>query len=183
VAKERSIRLGAVHRRWLLGAFALLWISGVLWLVFHFFVQTEGPFGPRPHALENWWLRLHGLAAFAVLVAVGTLLPLHARAGLGLKRNLASGMATLTALAWLAVTGYLLYYFADPEARPWLPWLHWGAGLAVPGLLLVHVRRWRAGLGFRSERRRSLARGPANCHDERWSRGRFDITNQRRANS
>jgi hypothetical protein len=143
VAKAPGVGLGRVHRRGLAGVFGLLWVSGLLWLVYHYFLRAEGPFGPRPHPLEGWWLRLHGLAAFGALLAVGSLLPLHARGGWVLRKRLRSGLTTLGTFAWLGFTGYALYYFADPEERAWLPWLHWAAGLAVPVLLVAHVRRWR----------------------------------------
>jgi hypothetical protein len=141
--KPPVIRLGARHRRWLTAVFALLWSSGVLWLGFHYFLRSESEFGPRPHGLEIWWLRLHGLAAFGALVAIGTLLPIHVRRAWQLRKNRGSGLAMKAVLAWLALTGYALYYFADPEARPWLPWLHWSVGLALPVLLVLHIRRGR----------------------------------------
>lgn len=159
MSKPPSIRLSVPHRRWLAAVFGALWVSGALWLWFHFFLRTEGAFGPAPHALEGWWLRLHGLAAFAALVAVGTVLPAHAGRAWALKKNRGSGLAMKTALAWLALTGYALYYFADPEARPWLPWLHWVAGLAVPAVLVLHIERGRGAIAARSGRGKILSRG------------------------
>src|SRR5512139_106729 len=65
------IRLGPRHKKLLYAGFALLWLSGALWLAFHYFFRIEGEFGPKPHPLEAWWLhpleawwlRLHGLMA------------------------------------------------------------------------------------------------------------------------
>lgn len=121
----------------------MLWSTGVLWLVFHYFLQSGGEFGPTPHALEKWWLSLHGLAAFAGLFAAGTVLPVHALRAWQLNKNRTTGVGMKGALAWLAVTGYALYYFADPEARPWLPWLHWVAGLGLPALITLHIGHGR----------------------------------------
>lgn len=150
MADATKIRITRGHRRAIAAVFALLWVSGALWLVYHYFFQADGPFGPEPEALEAWWLRLHGLMAFAALLAVGSLLPLHLRGALTLRRNLASGLTTLAMLGWLALTGYALYYFADPDARPWLPCLHWSVGLVIPALLAAHVRRWRPWLPRRT---------------------------------
>ncbi len=164
MSKPPPIRLGARHRRWLAGVFGLLWASGVLWLGFHYFLRTEGDFGPRPHVLEIWWLRLHGLAAFAALVAIGTVLPVHVRRAWELKKNRGSGLTMKGALAWLALTGYALYYFADPEVRPWLPWLHWVAGLGLPVFFMLHIARGQA---VRATARRKLGifpREPAHDH-------------------
>lgn len=158
--KPPPIRLSARHRRWLAGVFGLLWIPGALWLLFHYFLRPEGEFGPRPHVLEAWWLRLHALAAFAALVAIGTVLPAHARRAWVLNKNRGSGLAVKSALAWLALTGYALYYFADPEARPWLPWLHWVAGLAMPALFVWHIRLGRRATARRPPMKHETGRAP-----------------------
>ena len=123
--------------------FGLLWGSGVLWLLFHYFLTTDGEYGPTPHALEKWWLSLHGLTAFAALYAAGTVLQAHALRAWRLNKNRRSGVGMKSALAWLTATGYALYYFADPEAWPWLPLLHWVAGLGMPLLLMLHIGRGR----------------------------------------
>lgn len=143
MVRPLAIRLGDRHRRWLTGVFGLLWLTGASWLLFHYFLVTEGEWGPRPHPLEIWWLRLHGLAAFAALVAAGSVLPVHVRRAWELRKNRASGLAMNAAVAWLALTGYALYYFADPEGRPWLPGLHWVVGCGAPALIVLHVRRGR----------------------------------------
>lgn len=158
--KSPPIRLSAQHRRWLAGIFGLLWVSGAAWLLFHYFLRTEGEFGPRPHVLEGWWLRLHALAAFATLVAIGTVLPVHVKRAWELKKNRGSGLAMKSALAWLALTGYALYYFADPETRPWLPWLHWVAGLAVPALFVLHIEFGRRATARRRPMKHETSRAP-----------------------
>ena len=48
-----------------------LWLSGGLWLIFHYFMRPVGEFGPEPHALEPWWLALHGFFAFLSLTVIG----------------------------------------------------------------------------------------------------------------
>lgn len=154
MSRVPTIRLSPRHRRWLAGIFGLLWGSGALWLVFHYFLGAEGDYGPVPSPLEKWWLGLHGLAAFAALAAAGSVLPVHARRAWELNKNRATGLGMQAALAWLALTGYALYYFADPDTRPWLPWLHWAAGLGLPALVALHIGRGRA-------RRKTRARAAA----------------------
>lgn len=139
----QPIRLGKNHKRWLYGTLTLLWASGAFWLVLHYFFMAQGEFGPMPNPLEKWGLRLHGLAAFAMLVAIGSVLPVHARRAWNLRKNRATGIVIKSLFLWLALTAYALYYFADDEARPWLPWLHWGVGLAIPLLLAGHIARGR----------------------------------------
>ncbi|MGE5319841.1 MAG: hypothetical protein ACM3KD_06665 [Hyphomicrobiaceae bacterium] len=137
------IRIGTRHKRLAYAAFLLLWASGALWLLFHYFLGTEGDFGPATHPLEKWWLRLHGLAAMLVLVAVGSLATNHMRLALNRKKNLRTGLPMLALSAWLAATGYALYYFSSDDNAGWLPLLHWIAGLVLPLALVLHIRLGR----------------------------------------
>ena len=139
----QPIRLGARHKRALYAVFLVLWGSGALWLLFHYFLRVAGEFGDAAHPLEAWWLRLHGLAGFAALVTVGTVLPVHARRAWQIDRNRRSGLAMKACLLWLAATGYALYYFASEANEAWLPLAHWVVGLALPLAGLLHVRLGR----------------------------------------
>lgn len=137
------IRFAKAHKYTLYAVFALLWLSGALWLGFHYFLRVAGEFGDAPHPLEIWWLRLHGLMGFAILVATGSVLPIHARRAWHLKKNRLSGFAMEAFLLWLALTGYALYYFSSDANESWLPLLHWVAGLAMPLMLALHIWRGR----------------------------------------
>ena len=86
-------------------------------------------------------MRLHGLAAFAVLFAFGALAAAHIPQGWRLshrvrwpqQRAVRGGAVRPRGL--LALTGYLLYYFAPDAVRPALGWLHsaLGAAMSDPG--------------------------------------------------
>ncbi|MBI5041349.1 MAG: hypothetical protein HZB57_09185 [Gammaproteobacteria bacterium] len=138
------IRLNQHHQRWVYACFGLLWLSGALWLLFHYFLQTPSAFGPHPHVLEPWWLRLHGLTMMATLVLVGTTLVHHAHKAWRLGRNRAMGALLTACLVWLAASGYALYYFASDSNEAWLPLLHWIPGLSLPAIIAVHVLAGRA---------------------------------------
>ncbi len=142
-ARAVPIRLGPDHRRWIHITFALLWLSGALWLGYHYFAQVAGPFGPRPHPLEQWWLRLHGLATMLGLVTLGSVLVHHVRRAWEKRRNRLLGGALVAGFLWLAGTGYALYYFAAGSNQAWLAPMHWVPGLALPLVLVLHVRRAR----------------------------------------
>ncbi|MEQ1667736.1 MAG: hypothetical protein ABL868_04715 [Sulfuriferula sp.] len=139
----QPIRFPKPHKNALYAAFVLLWLSGALWLVFHYFLRVDGEFGVAAHPLEIWWLRLHGLLAFIMLVAVGSVLPIHVRRAWHLRKNRLTGLVMSTVLLWLALTGYALYYFSSDENEAWLPLLHWIVGLALPLMLIVHIWRGR----------------------------------------
>lgn len=140
-----TIRFARRHKHLLYAIFGLLWLSGVLWLVFHYFFRVTGVYGEMAHPLEVWWLRLHGLAAFSALVVIGSVATVHAQRGWQLKRNHRSGVIMLLIFFWLGATAYALYYFVSDANEQWLPWLHWPAGLALPVLLGLHVYFGRLG--------------------------------------
>ena len=146
------IRLGARHERLTYAVFVLLWSSGLLWLVFHYFLGLDGEFGPEPHPFEKWWLRLHGLAAMLALLTIGSVATHHMRLAWNRGKNRHTGLPMLVLTAWLAATGYALYYFSTDDNATWLPVLHWAAGLTLPLMLLAHIAAGR--------RRAMLARKP-----------------------
>ena len=138
------IRFSPDHKRYIYGVVSLLWLSGALWLGFHYFLRVPGEFGAHAHPLQAWWLRLHGLASFVALVVIGSVLPVHARRAWQLKKNRNSGLSIKIIFFWLAATGYALYYFSSEANENWLPLLHWIVGLGLPLMLALHIRRGRA---------------------------------------
>jgi len=136
-------RLPRWQRRSLYVAGAALLASGVLWLVLHYSAAA----GELPHPLEAWAMRLHGLASFAALFMLGVLAAAHVPQGwrlTGRQRRAGqrgTGLALCILGALLALTGYLLYYFASESVRPALGWLHSAVGIAAGAGLAFHQRR------------------------------------------
>ncbi len=145
--QHRGLRLPPHYRRLVYGILATSWLTGILWLVFHYFLAAQGEFGTEPHPLEAWWLRLHGAAAFAVLWLFGLLWGLHVRPGLARPARRASGMVLILLLALLAVSGYLLYYAGSDWLRDSVRLVHWLAGVGLGLPFLLHL------LGARPRRR------------------------------
>lgn len=126
-------------RRWSLYIIGMgVWLSGGLWLLFHYFVVRQGEFGPQVHPLEPWWLKIHGAFAFASIWIFGLMWGIHVTKAWPGKRRRWSGSTMVGVFAWLTLTGYLLYYVGDEKARPILSILHWGLGLACPVFFLWH---------------------------------------------
>jgi hypothetical protein len=134
-----TIRLGPWHQGAVYGATAVLVVSGVVWLVAHYFLSVPGEYGPQLHPLEPWMLKVHGAAAMAGLIVYGSLLPVHVRRAWSIRRNIVLGIGLVTVMLLLTVTGYLLYYAGDEDTRPVIGAVHWILGLAVPALLAWHV--------------------------------------------
>jgi hypothetical protein len=139
-----GLRLSPRRRQTLYAVFGGAWITGILWLVFHYFMMRQGQFGSEPQPLETWWLRLHGAFAFAALWIGGMLWAVHIGPALSRPGKRISGLLLLGMLAILAVTGYLLYYAVDDGLRDVVRWVHWLIGVLLAVVLVIHVMRARA---------------------------------------
>jgi len=140
-----SHRLPRWQRRTLYASGVALLASGVLWLALHYTVGAGH--GELPHPLEAWLMRLHGLAAFAGLFTMGVIAGAHIPSGWRMSgrhrwaQQRSSGLMLSALAAGLALTGYLLYYFAPETIRPALGWVHSAIGGAMALLLGTHQRR------------------------------------------
>ncbi|MGA9334841.1 MAG: hypothetical protein WBV39_11245, partial [Rudaea sp.] len=139
-----GLRLARAYRIGSYLVFGSTWITGILWLIFHYFLQRQGAFGAEPHPLEAWWLCLHGAGAFAALWICGLLWGLHVRPGLQLPRRRISGIVLIVMLVLLIASGYLLYYAGGERLRDAVRLLHWVVGLAIVVPLVLHVLRAKA---------------------------------------
>jgi H+/Cl- antiporter ClcA len=137
-------RLSKRYRRATYAIAAGVWLTGVLWLVAHYFFRHEGEFGIEPSASESWWLRLHGAFAFVSLWAAGLVWALHARHGITRRKRRPTGLVLIGVFVALAVSGYLLYYASGDGARDVVRLLHWSFGLAVAVPFLIHALSARA---------------------------------------
>jgi hypothetical protein len=135
-------RLSRSRERLVYGIFGALWASGVAWLVYRYFLRAGSEFGETPHPLEAWWMRLHGLAAFAGLWLLGVLWVTHIVPAWRTQRRW-SGIALASIALLLVLSGYLLYYAGDERLRAFVSLAHWMIGIALAPLLLWHVLRRR----------------------------------------
>lgn len=94
-----------------------------------------------PGAWAALVMKIHGAAGMLTLVLLGTLLVHHVPAGWSAKRNRRSGIVMLSALTWLAMTGYLLYYAGTEALRGYAAATHLWVGLAAAAIVGLHVRR------------------------------------------
>lgn len=118
---------------------ALLTLSGVAWLVAHFFLRPVTEFGESVSPFEPWSMKLHGGAAMALLFLLGSMLNNHIRRGLRARRNRSSGWSMVALTGLLVLTGYGLYYLAGEGSRPLWSWVHWVIGAGFAAGLPLHV--------------------------------------------
>jgi hypothetical protein len=139
------VRLDPRFRAALYAAFAILTVTGAVWLLADW---RKDPLSPDPwQDISATMLMLHGGVAMATLMLLGALVPLHVRRAWRSGRNRMTGPAMVAVNAVLIATAFGLYYAGSETLRPWISDLHIAAGLALPAALLVHVwlgRRTRA---------------------------------------
>lgn len=121
----------------------VLWFSGMAWLLLHNFGQVKGEFGPETNPAEPWLLRLHGAAMIAALLGSGSLLVVHVWRGWNYRSQRVPGLVLAAILTLLIVTGYLLYYVGNEDARRWVSIVHWLIGILILPSFVLHYRRGR----------------------------------------
>jgi cyanate permease len=126
--------------RWTLYiVFGALFLSGALWLIADQLKESDEIW----QETAVYLLMLHGGTAMLALLLLGALAPLHIGRGWRSDRNRVTGSAMVTVNAVLIITAFGLYYLGSDAVRPWTSRVHYGIGLALPILLLVHVLRGR----------------------------------------
>lgn len=126
------MRLGFVQKSAVWTAATVVALSGVAWFVLHDLIDAE------PGEPERLLLMLHGISAYAILIAIGSLLPLHVRSGWHRRRKRWTGGSTLAMLVLLAMTGLVLYYGGEATREP-ARWIHIAIGIACIALFPVHA--------------------------------------------
>jgi hypothetical protein len=115
-----------------------IWLTGAAWVLSHYFLVRNGPFGPAPNPLEFWARATHGAFAFGALWLFGVLWGAHVFDGWRSLRRRWSGSLMFGLSALLVLSGYLLYYLGNDRMIEATSLLHWAIGLASPLVFLAH---------------------------------------------
>ena len=129
------MRLGFWQKLAIFSTAAAVAFSGLLWFVLHDVMSAESD---EMADIAHMLLIVHGAASYALLVAVGSLLPVHVRSGWQRRRNLTTGLTVTAAIAILGATALLLYYGGEELHAP-AKWLHLIFGLACLALFPAHA--------------------------------------------
>lgn len=143
VSPHGPLRLSARRRRFCYGVGFGLCLSGASWLLFHYGLQQQSPFGPQPHPLEIWWLRVHGAFAFVALWTFGMTWSAHIVGGWQTGRQRWSGGAGISVLLAQILSGYLIYYLVDDVWHDNVALVHWMVGLTLPAVIAIHIVQGR----------------------------------------
>ena len=157
----RPFRLSRRHRAVLYSLFALLFTSGLIWWLGDEAAEEAG----KPVAWAELWkprlMRVHGGAAMAFLVTLGTVLAVHVRRAWPSGTNRISGTGLIGWFLLQAVTGYGVLYFVGDGLRDWNGQIHVTLGLLAPAAVAGHVL-W--GKWIMRRRARSGGSLPATPH-------------------
>ena len=80
----------------------------------------------------------HGISAAFALLAFGAVLPGHIRSSWKAGRNRSTGIAMITVMAGLMLSGLLLYY-GDEEWHDGVLWAHWIGGFIAFAAFPLHL--------------------------------------------
>lgn len=117
-------------------------VTGVMWLVFQYFVRVVDQFGfENPHPQQRWWLISHAVFSFVTIWMFGALWPDHIVRGWRARLRRWSGGALFGLASWLTATGCALYYVGSDFWRALTSFAHWIPGLATLIVFVVHFRK------------------------------------------
>jgi hypothetical protein len=142
-AKVLRGRIGHLpkRRRWTVYITSVgVWLTGAVWLIFHYFIKKVDQFGfENVHPAEKWWLIAHASFAFAAMWLFGVLWPGHVKKSWNAHIRRWSGGTLFGVTLWLSLTGFALYYIGSDAWRSWTSLSHWIAGLAALAAFLWHL--------------------------------------------
>ncbi|MBR1088773.1 hypothetical protein JQ621_15000 [Bradyrhizobium manausense] len=147
------MRLKSSFRYSLYAAFSVLSLTGAGWLVADWQKDVAGD--------EIWqmtaanMLMVHGGVAMLSLLLVGALIPVHVLRSWRSGGNRVSGSVMAAFNAVLVVTAFGLYYLGSEIVRPWMSWIHLGAGFALAAMFPFHIWLGRRHRGREQLRSRS----------------------------
>jgi hypothetical protein len=132
-----ALRLDDRFRYGLYAAFAVLFVTGAVWLLAD--ARMDSPDGDFWQALSAKMLVIHGGTAMLALVMLGALIPIHIQRAWRGRLNRTTGIAMVTINVVLVLTAFGLYYAGSDTLRSWISDIHIAAGLGFPALILVHI--------------------------------------------
>lgn len=126
-------------RRCFYTVFALSWVSGIAFYGLSRWMQIEGEFGPEKHPWQFPILKVHGAAAFLMMMAIGSLLTNHVPSAWRTQRSRKLGLTLVSGVSLMVISAWCLYYAADEQWRPIIGNIHASIGVSLPIILVFHI--------------------------------------------
>lgn len=160
-----SVKIPKAYRCSLFVTLTVSWCTGIAFFIFSRYITIDGDFGPEKHPWQFPVLMVHGVAAFLMMMACGSLLTNHVPSGWRQNKLRLMGLTLVAFLVLQVVSAYLLYYLSSDEVRAVTSNIHAASGFLFPLVLIVHIVH-----GKRLKRRVSNARPePASAQVSRRS--------------
>lgn len=112
-------------------------------MLLHYLFQQPGEFGPMPHPWEPGVLRVHGILAVAGVFLFGWLSARHVVEAWWQRHQRNSGIALLSVIVALTLTGYALYYLSNEGVRHSVAVVHELVGALSLIFAVLHWHRPR----------------------------------------
>ena len=137
--------------KWILySILSLAFISGGLWFSFERWVRIQGPLGEDHHPAQAWFLRIHGILAYTILLGLGYMIRAHVQPGLKGKRGRFTGLPMVFYFGGLVVTAIIQLYGLEGPFRDGSAWVHSYMGLGLPIFLATHIVSARSRFSMKS---------------------------------
>jgi hypothetical protein len=119
-------------------AFALLWVTGIGWLILDLWFTVPGEFGVTPHVWAAPLLLAHGVLAVPALVLIGWIAARHATPQWKAPLRRRSGGLFAAVLLLLSVSGFGLFFLASDSGQRVTAVAHEWIGVLFTLFLLEH---------------------------------------------
>jgi small-conductance mechanosensitive channel len=140
------MRLKSAFRLAFYGIFAALFVSGAVWLLADQMKNQMDGNSELWQQTASYLLTLHGGSAMVALMFLGAMWPMHIQRAWRAKTNRVTGIASIATYGLLVVTAFGLYYLGSEALRPWISYIHIAFGLAIPAVIIAHIKVGRASL-------------------------------------
>lgn len=136
---RRNVRFSPRMNWWFYTVFGVLFFSGLIWLVLHYFGGESTEFDGPLSSVKPQLLRIHGAAAFVSLVVLGALVPTHMQRAWAQERNRLTAFVMVALCILMVASGYGLYYCGSDILRSGISGFHSVTGILLPLALVWHV--------------------------------------------
>lgn len=134
-----TTRFPILYRRILYSLVLLSWCSGIAFFIFSRYVLIEGEFGPEKHPWQFPLLKVHGAAAFIMMLSLGAVITSHVPAGWRTGRHKIFGSILLGSIVFMVLSAWALYYLSSDANRELIGNIHAAVGVFLPFTVLWHV--------------------------------------------
>lgn len=116
----------------------IAWLSGIGLYIFQEWIRVDSF---SYHPFQKYIRRVHGAAAFLMMITYGYLLASHVPSSWKQRRLRISGLALLTSQFIMIITGYFIYYLIQENdiATDIVKATHLVVGLLFPTILIIHI--------------------------------------------